>query len=1420
MFESSVLMSQEERASFDKIISDSEIVKILPLLKKSNLIIIQKTSTLRFSKLRPLSSLTSSCVVCENGEEINSRIYDLERKGMKLDMVLCELDSGAVRVCEILRERCLNEDVSFVSSIVVFYCCFSFRPLIPCLLFLPPSPPPSLQTTLQSCLHLGSPGFLPEPTPTGQLLLTVGLILKQYAMIQLAYKGAVVKEEGKSYPRFELKGVDLRHVQGLERKLRLSGVREDEEEDEREVEIEGLGHVSEEQRYENRGPISSPSKRLTLHRTRPSTTSSLSTPSPSSSNFTLDLFSPQMKPHIVKTPPLITSPRSACGLSRSKVTAALEYVKMKDISTQKKRMIMHSRKASRSGSVDNRIEEFKMGNAGVKSRRRKAQRSPHNSPVSNKRTCALSMQRRKEIEQTSLGQKHVESNEDLELEAKLALEKNPNHNNHHHHNPNSPISHPNSPHTKQNRPISKHHRSGMQGSKHHSNLNRGSEFSASVSRMYQRKNSMEAPVRATVALKMVKRVEEDEIIAKPSKPLINDFTQYKMLFVRSLRDFTESLKLRTRLFIEERGDGDSGTHTQTSSNYDEEPKELASIYFNRAIVYTHTGDDESALKDFESAIKRDPSNVVFRHNRALVLRRDGFYKEAEGDYVKLWMERVVNRVDTSPWTSDVPAPLSNNSSDDNFANYTNINTNTKKNQYIARPHTTKNMSDFQRETVLGLGNGLNGIQEFIKQKQEQIQEEKNNNKKMLPSPKRGAMGTGKTFLFEEEGAIEEKSTKAQSLGETTNAPLDDGTARNLFGDGINEQPSMPSIHSVPSQVLNNDDERTSSPNHLIQDSILTLESNDVFGSHASASVTELEVMTNSLRFVDEDDTAGGSGVNFVSPIAMGKSKRPHTTGGRTSTRPVGPSFMTSKTPESMSMDRFIHAIDARQLTDMYGRIMETAASGDEKGSSGKVSEKKDKDAPGEDSASKSSKSKKMKESRNKLKRIDLNEFKNQIGLKEDVHPSIFHKPTQTQLSLLKAPEGRKREDVTEIIDTLRATDLCRTLSSEALYNIAENIEYRSVAKGDLIFQQGEPVDCCCILLSGSVVTKAESTQGVVVKIGEVDEGQNFGDEWLLMSGTSPMPISHQSYIAQSPCQLLVILQEHFHEHCTAVSSENLRARGRALASTGLFTQWSNKELFDLACLAQTRKFNKGVDVVNQDEGFDYLCVLTKGLCVVTKFADRIAQVRRVLEGLKKDLKNIKLNYKFHHTMVDRAMVKSDSDGYFDIEGDEKPFKTFTEQEQLDLEKKIENWEKKMRIIQSEGGDAAEKRLRVGGLVSNDIFGESSVLEPFKSVAEGSVTTDTNCEVVMVHKTILQRYHYTCTDFFRDGVDKKAIMYPNDSKLIINLKEAEEWLEYKLEVMKKIKKTRWPVNRRRIREVRGGTVITQDLETKFTKDNVM
>ena len=108
----SLTISRHTPSRFERICQDIEVQKILPILKKANFLIIQKTSTLRFAKLRPLSALAASAAVCENADEINSRINDLEIKGEKLDMVLCELDSGAPKVCELLRERCLNEDVS------------------------------------------------------------------------------------------------------------------------------------------------------------------------------------------------------------------------------------------------------------------------------------------------------------------------------------------------------------------------------------------------------------------------------------------------------------------------------------------------------------------------------------------------------------------------------------------------------------------------------------------------------------------------------------------------------------------------------------------------------------------------------------------------------------------------------------------------------------------------------------------------------------------------------------------------------------------------------------------------------------------------------------------------------------------------------------------------------------------------------------------------------------------------------------------------------------------------------------------------------------------------------------------------------------------------------------------------------------
>jgi len=148
--------------------------------------------------------------------------------------------------------------------------------------------------------------------------------------------------------------------------------------------------------------------------------------------------------------------------------------------------------------------------------------------------------------------------------------------------------------------------------------------------------------------------------------------------------------------------------------------------------------------------------------------------------------------------------------------------------------------------------------------------------------------------------------------------------------------------------------------------------------------------------------------------------------------------------------------------------------------------------------------------------------------------------------LLKEPDARKAVDLDAIKVALKMSDLGRGLSEESLAGLSQEVEYRTLNKGDFAFQQGEPVRCCCILLGGRVIMKAESTSGAVEAIGEVDEGQNFGGEWMLMAekGTNKNSLAHQSYIADKPCQLLVILKEHFVKYCMGESSKNLKKKVR------------------------------------------------------------------------------------------------------------------------------------------------------------------------------------------------------------------------------------------------------------------------------------
>ena len=194
-----------------------------------------------------------NAVVCHS-PQIQSRLEDLESKNEKLDMILCELDSNAIKICEYVRERSISEDSHW-------------KPLIPVLMFLPGDNAHGMEDTLQKCLDLGSPGFLFDPPSMGQLILTSGLILKQYEMIHEAYRSTIVKEEGKAYPKFELAAVSSTSIPGLHNNLNMmAGLEEGDDEDADEKHEVELTHVSEDQRFERRGPISDEGKRPVLHR--------------------------------------------------------------------------------------------------------------------------------------------------------------------------------------------------------------------------------------------------------------------------------------------------------------------------------------------------------------------------------------------------------------------------------------------------------------------------------------------------------------------------------------------------------------------------------------------------------------------------------------------------------------------------------------------------------------------------------------------------------------------------------------------------------------------------------------------------------------------------------------------------------------------------------------------------------------------------------------------------------------------------------------------------------------------------------------------------------------------------------------------------------------------------------------------------
>jgi len=1334
LFEPSLLLSPEEEKLFEQAKMDTEIQKVLPEMKDKRVLVYKRGNRERYTTMRPLIPCCKQVLDCDSIESFKSAMGGFDnggnknfnknsmgvKEGERIDLIVAEVNRDVTtHLCEIVRE-CAKE--SFQTD---------RAPLIPIILTYK-SDDSTHEEVLKRCLTIGAVGYLNEPVHMGQLVLTVGMIMKQFSMIHKLYRSmqrdGVGLNDVKNYPKFELAKIQ-KFVPGLRNEIP------------HEVELSLADTL----------PISDLSRRPNLYRPKKksvddsksdadlksTTTTTAATDAKTAAGGTGTMTVPQsvssvnpnpklnysveLREHIIKAPPIVSSPRSVCGLSRSRVDKALVLAKLQSKTGQKRKKnpgkdiygksIVVAKKVDRRNmlSLDNVLP--RSHNNSYDSRDSGGSLTDDNEQkksINVNRKCSMDAPLRHTISKKAI-QAYTQNNR-----AFLNFIKN---------NPGS-------------KDFSQYKMLEIEPP--YNKSSRSSHFVSNGYHEYQMGNYWSSVNIFTRAIE----TNGNNWLAHFWRGIAFDKVGQ---FIRGITDFTNSIKIRTRLDKEEAGDG----LYRENKDEREEPLELAAIYFNRGIVYTHVGNDACALADFSSALKRDAGSIIFRHNRALVSRRMGKYSEARDDYVKLWMERNVNNVTTCPHPeAQRPQTMSSFSGKSRQASTENIS----RVLSLTRGHSTPNL---QRPLtgVVPAGGSLEEV-------------------------------NGGTLLLQPSGG-------RQSLSNSTR----------VIGGNPNKTVSM--MSSVTHHHSNTVDKHAKMINEAtmvdMEASIFSVDGTLANEHEEGVSIDRDEPTRVHMPEVAQlpSATATRSGQKKSSHLSMTRQE-----------------MLENEVPEQKP----VHAMDTRELTKLFYALTfpaekekdaQTKSSTSERAEQDDKLDREEEKAGGDKSVSRTRKSTTRKPSFSSDQRIDLNMFKGIIGAgKGGIHEEIFHKPSDLQWALLTAPDDRKKNQIDEIFDTMKNMELCRDLSEDQQKGICQNVEYRAVPAGITIFQQGEPVDCCVVVLTGAVSVKIENTSGSTQIIGAIREGEHFGDSWLLMGPQRYKP-SHCHYVTTEPCQLLVILEEHFEMYLKTSCFSALKNKGKILANTGIFQTWSKSDVHQIACGSSIKRLQKGTQLVTQAEPVDYFCILTKGVCNVLKFADGKAQIERSIKNLNKELRRYNTRYSFHHSMRNRNI----NDDVPVIESVRSPFKTHSEERIEEIHQEISMLKLKLKKIVV-SGENENRRLKLTSLIPGDIFGEACIISPHSPLGMGSIECDTNCEVLMVHKSVMQQFDACGGEDFLDAVVRKAPIYPADAKLVDSMVQAKEWSDYKVEVMKGIKKVRWPVNNERIRNVRGGTVIDRDLTLKF------
>ncbi len=122
-----------------------------------------------------------------------------------------------------------------------------------------------------------------------------------------------------------------------------------------------------------------------------------------------------------------------------------------------------------------------------------------------------------------------------------------------------------------------------------------------------------------------------------------------------------------------------------------------------------------------------------------------------------------------------------------------------------------------------------------------------------------------------------------------------------------------------------------------------------------------------------------------------------------------------------------------------------------------------------------------------LARLIEEDRKTQMPLQERLAAAQAEKPRKAE-----GPEGRERR-----IKELQSSALFAAFEKEALLEVLTSTSLRSYAEGDIIVTEGEPGDSLFLIASGTVKVFTRGEHGEHIPLGELGEGDFFGEVSLL-----------------------------------------------------------------------------------------------------------------------------------------------------------------------------------------------------------------------------------------------------------------------------------------------------------------------------------